>query len=74
MIIPIRNKLLNTKGLLFEATTDRDFGCDFTLAQRDRIRSINITAGNTLGQILVQYSHTTAAVQRVKHETSLTFA
>ena len=31
--------VIEGKGLLFEATTDCDFGCGLTLAQRDRIRS-----------------------------------
>ena len=33
----IRDKLLQTKGRLYEATTDRVSGCGFTLGQRDQI-------------------------------------
>ena len=74
----IRNKLLNTKGLLFEATTDRDFGCGFTLAALLNVIGLGQSTsqqGIHLGRFLFNTeSHTTAAVQRVKHETSLTFA
>ena len=51
----IRDKLRNTKGALYEATLDREFGCGLTLSQRDRIQAGTITGKNLLGQILVEY-------------------
>ena len=53
----IREKLMSTQGKLYEATTDPVFGCGLTLAQKGRIRSVNINAGNHLGVILEAYRH-----------------
>ena len=64
----IRDKLLQTKGRLYEATTDRVFGCGFTLGQRDQIRANSITAGNKLGELLVEYRDTHKKADKSMHD------
>ena len=64
----IRDKLLQTKGRLYEATTDRVFGCGFTLGQRDQIRANSITAGNKLGELLVEYRDTHKKADTSMHD------
>ena len=51
----IRDKLLKTKGNLYEATTDRFFGCGFSIAQHSRINSTSVTAQNHIGNLLREY-------------------
>ena len=52
----LRDKLLNTKGFLYEATkADMDFACGFTLSQIKDISKKNITGKNILGEILWDY-------------------
>ena len=64
----IRDKLLQTKGRLYEATTDRVFGCGYTLSQRDQIRANSITAGNKLGELLVEYRDTHKKADTSTHD------
>ena len=52
----LRDKLLKTKGWLYEATkADMDFACGFTLSQAKDIAKNKITGKNILGQILCEY-------------------
>ena len=51
----IRDRLLATKGFLYEATKDIDFGCGFTLGQAKNINQQNIKGKNMLGIILAEY-------------------
>ena len=51
----IRDKLLKTKGLLFEATKDIDFGCGLTLGQAKDINAKDMKGKNMLGIILCEY-------------------
>ena len=51
----IRDKLLTTTGKLYEATTDKFFGCGLTLAQYSSINQISITGKNRLGRLLEAY-------------------
>ena len=48
----LKDKLLVTKGHLYEATLDQVFGCGYTLAQRQQIRQGNIKGQNQLGCML----------------------
>ena len=52
----LRDKLLKTKGWLYEATkADMDFACGFTLSQAKDIAKNKITGKNILGDILCDY-------------------
>ena len=51
----IRDKLLGTKGLLFEATKDLEFGCGLTLGQAKDISSKDMKGENMLGILLCEY-------------------
>ena len=52
----LRDKLLNTKGNLYEATkADLDFACGFTLSQVKEIKKGNLKGKNMLGVILCEY-------------------
>ena len=52
----IRDKLLNTKGNLYEATkSDLDFACGYTLSQTKEIKRDNLKGKNKLGEILCEY-------------------
>ena len=51
----IRDKLLGTNGLLFEATKDIEFGCGLTLGQAKDINSKDMKGQNMLGIILCEY-------------------
>ena len=51
----IRDKLLATKGFLYEATKDLDFGCGLTLGQAKDINQKGIRGKNMLGIIICEY-------------------
>ena len=51
----IRDKLLATKGVLYEATKDTNFGCGLTLGQARDINQQNNKGKNMLGVILSEY-------------------
>ena len=52
----LRDRLLNTKGHLYEATkADLDFACGYTLSQAKEIRKDNLKGKNMLGVILCEY-------------------
>ena len=51
----IRDKSLGTKGLLFEATKDLEFGCGLTLGQAKQINSKDTKGKNILGVLLCEY-------------------
>ena len=51
----IRDKLLKTKGLLFEATKDTDFRSGLTLGQAKDINAKDMKGKNMLGIILCEY-------------------
>ena len=52
----LRDRLLNTKGYLNEATkADMDFACGFTLSQGKDISKNNKTGKNIFGEILCDY-------------------
>ena len=52
----LRDKLINTKGFLYEATkADMDFACGLTLSQTKDIAKNKITGKNILGDILCDY-------------------
>ena len=52
----LRDRLLNTKGCLYEATkSDLDFTCGFTLSQAKEIRKDNLKGKKLLGEILCAY-------------------
>ena len=52
----IRDRLINTKGFLYEATkADLDFACGLTLSQAKDISKDKITGKNILGDILCTY-------------------
>ena len=50
----IRLKLIDTKGTLFEATTEKGWGCGLTLAKVNDINLLNVKA-NKMGEILMEY-------------------
>ena len=51
----IRDKLLATKGFLYEATKDLDFGCGLTLGQAKDINQTGIKGKNMLGIVICEY-------------------
>ena len=52
----IRDRLLKTKGFLYEATkADMDFACGLTLSQAKDISKDQITGKNILGDLLCDY-------------------
>ena len=48
----LKDKLMRTKGNIYEATLHPLYGCGFTLAQYKSIKKANINAGNKLGDEL----------------------
>ena len=49
-----RKRLIETKGILYEATRDEEFGLGLTLAQKSRIGKPQEKGKNKFGQIVMK--------------------